>query len=504
MAGEAVRTVRPQPGPQTTFLASAADIAIYGGAAGGGKTWALLMEPVRHINNPNFGAVFFRRTTVQIRNEGGLWDESQKVYPLLSGAPREHILDWKFPSGATVTFTHLEHDKTRLNWQGAQIPLICFDELTHFSPSQFWYMVSRNRSTCGVRPYIRATCNPDVDSWVADFIAWWIDPDTGLAIMERAGVLRWFVRINDRLIWADSRDELAGHLDSNGEPIPPKSVTFIPAKLTDNLALMAADPGYLANLMALPTVERERLLGGNWKIKNTQALVFTNWRVVAFKTPTDAISRFGADWGFAMDPTVLLKGFIGRWDEGRAVADDKGKCLFLDYEAAGIGIEIDDTPALFAGDCPPDRKGRDGRPAWENPNRHSGVPGALKWTIRADSARPETVSYMQRKGFKIIPAIKGPGSIEDGVTFLQSFEIVIHPRCVLAAKEFGSYSWKVDLKTGEVLSVLEDKDNNAIDAARYALEGLRRAAKPSKPDPARNPTDRWSKRREPADGWRTT
>jgi predicted phage terminase large subunit-like protein len=255
--------IRPQSGPQLAFLGSPADIAIYGGAAGGGKTWALLLEPLRHVSNAGFGAVFFRRTTVQVRNEGGLWDESEKIYPLLSAKPKEHVLAWDFPSGATISFAHLEHDKTVLNWQGSQIPLICFDELTHFSASQFWYMVSRNRSMCGVRPYIRATTNPDVDSWVAEFIAWWIDQDSGLPIPSRAGILRWFVRVNDRLIWADSAEEL--RVIHPG--IPPKSVTFIPAKLSDNAALMATDPGYLANLMALPQVERERLLGGNWKIR---------------------------------------------------------------------------------------------------------------------------------------------------------------------------------------------------------------------------------------------
>ena len=95
-------------------------------------------------------------------------------------------------------------ETTVYGWQGAQITLICFDELTHFSAHQFFYMVSRNRSTCGVRPYIRATCNPDADSWVADFLTWWIDPESGLPIPERAGVLRYFVRIAEKI----RRDEI--------------------------------------------------------------------------------------------------------------------------------------------------------------------------------------------------------------------------------------------------------------------------------------------------------
>lgn len=306
--GAAAQTIiRPQPGPQMAFLASAADIAIYGGSAGGGKTWALLMEPLRHVANSQFGAVFFRRSTVQVRNEGGLWDESEKLYPAIGAAPKEHVLQWNFPSGASVSFAHLEHDKTVLNWQGSQIPLICFDELTHFSAKQFWYMVSRNRSMSGVKPYIRTTCNPDADSWVAEFIAWWIDQDTGLPIPSRAGVLRWFVRIGDAIIWGSTPEELAHYTAPNEDgieaPIPPKSVTFIPAKLSDNRALMAADPSYLASLMALPTVERERLLGGNWKIRPAAGLLFQRgWCRVVDTVPAGV--RWMRGWDLASTPKI--------------------------------------------------------------------------------------------------------------------------------------------------------------------------------------------------------
>lgn len=301
----ATNTIRPQPGPQMQFLASSADIAIYGGSAGGGKTWALLMEPLRHVKNKDFGAVFFRRTTVQIRNEGGLWDESGKLYPLLGASPKELTLEWKFPSGAAVSMAHLEYEKTVANWQGSQIALLLFDELTHFSEKQFFYMLSRNRSMCGVRPYVRATCNPDADSWVARFIAWWIDQGTGFPIPERAGVLRWFVRIGDTIIWADRPEDLAEHTmqdeDGNRVPIPPKSVTFIPAKLTDNAALMAADPGYMASLLALPTVERERLLGGNWKIRPSAGLYFKrDWVEVVDTAP--AGMRIVRGWDLAGTP----------------------------------------------------------------------------------------------------------------------------------------------------------------------------------------------------------
>jgi hypothetical protein len=268
--------IRPQTGPQETFLSSPADIAIYGGAAGGGKSWALLIEPLRHAtSNSEFTAVFFRRNAVQVKNPGGLWDESIKIYPSANGVPLSHVLQWDFPDGGTVKFGHLEHEHTVLNWQGSQIPLICFDELTHFSEQQFFYMLSRNRSMCGVRPYVRATTNPDADSWVAEFIAWWINQETGFPIPERSGKLRWFIRINDELVWADSAEELT---DKYGPQVMPKSVTFIAASIYDNKKLMEVDPGYLANLMALDSVQRERLLEGNWKVrKRLDGMFMEKW-----------------------------------------------------------------------------------------------------------------------------------------------------------------------------------------------------------------------------------
>ena len=293
--------LRPQPGPQEMFLRSSADIAIYGGAAGGGKSWALLIETLRHAANPQFGAVIFRRTSPQITNEGALWDEATAMFSPIGAVPNQGDLYFTMPSGATIGFSHLQHETTKLNFQGAQIPLIGFDELTHFTASQFWYLLSRNRSMCGVRPYVRATCNPDADSWVADLIAWWIDQTTGLPIPERAGVVRWLARVGDSLTWADSPGDLPVIVAPDGQQVPPKSLTFIPAKLTDNKALMAADPGYYANLMALPFVERERLLGGNWKIRPAAGLYFQRrWCEVVDAAPAGMTICRG--WDLAATP----------------------------------------------------------------------------------------------------------------------------------------------------------------------------------------------------------
>ena len=305
---------RPQPGPQEMFLSSPADIVIYGGMAGGGKTWGLEFEPLRHIlpsarwpnGVPGFTGVIFRRTAPQIRNEGGLWDESLTIYPHFGGKPIEHITEWRFQGGQTIRFASMQHEKDRFDWDGSQIPYIGFDELIHFTEEQFFYLLSRNRTTIGIKPYVRATTNPDADSWVADFIAWWInqdeqDPNYGLPIPERIGKIRYFVRKNDQLHWGDTPEELyhlfehyPAHINRRNLV---KSLTFIPASVYDNRKLLDANPEYLANLEALPYVERMRLLGGNWKIRPTTGNIFNrSWWIGKIVAASPAEGRRVRYW----------------------------------------------------------------------------------------------------------------------------------------------------------------------------------------------------------------
>lgn len=340
-----VRIIRPQPGPQEAFLSSPADIAIYGGGAGGGKTWGLLMEPLRHVHILGFGAVFFRRNMKQVKNEGGLWDESMGMYMPLGAIPKESLSEWHFPSGATVSFAHLEHEKNKFDWQGSQITLLCFDELTHFTEGQFWYMASRNRSMCGVRPYIRATTNPDPDSWVATFIEWWIDQETGFPIKERAGVLRYVVRLGNEYKWADRPEDLAHYTMPDPDdpqsgkvvPIPPKSVTFIPSLVTDNKALMAADPGYVANLMAQDTVQRARLMGGNWKIRASEGLFQRSWFQIEDAAPR--LVRLVRGWDLAATEVTDGKMTTAATASVLLGEDENGGFWVVDATADRLGPE---------------------------------------------------------------------------------------------------------------------------------------------------------------------
>lgn len=507
--------LKPQEGPQERFLATSADICIFGGSAGGGKSFALLLEPLRYMDVEGYKAVVFRRNYTQIMAAGGLWDESSKMYRLLPNAvatmsPKAH---WTFNKKAVINFDYLARDDDVYKWQGSQIcalccevntPVLmsdgtykkvadikvgdkvitlkgvqtithvgveeekdcvkvtdehgnsqiqstnheflttagwlsydsvnksiqrekkggafscespdvhflsqpanfqgdclicldcndeqfpyqvsivqdgvlqingvvkqipkrslsgdedniengiyrkllyqhpynhdkflsegcyslcslvvtpigkktvrtftvssqnnfitemgivnknCFDELTHFSEKQFFYMLSRNRSTCGVKPYVRATCNPDADSWVAKFIAWWIDPETGYPIKERSGVKRYFTRVDDTVIWGDTAEECA---EKSGVDISLcKSVTFIASSIHDNKALLEADPSYLASLNALSLVERERLLNGNWKIKPAAGLYFPRSGIRIVNTIPDKLVTTVRAWDLA-------------------------------------------------------------------------------------------------------------------------------------------------------------------------------------------------------------
>ena len=321
----------PQPGPQTAFMCSPADIVIFGGAAGGGKSYALLMEGLRHKDIAGFSGVVFRKNYTQITASGGLWDAASKLYSQVQGAKPKKTpkLHWLFtPSNARMHFAHLEREEDLMSWQGTEICYLAFDELTHFSRHQFLYMLSRNRSTCGIRPYVRATCNPDSDSWVAEFISWWINQDTGYPIYERSGVIRYMCVVNDTIYWGSNPHELAQEHGVNVEEC--KSVTFIASKLTDNKVLMAKDPSYMANLKALAEIDKERLLYGNWKIRPAAGMYFKTEQFTFIDAVPKNIIAYARSWDLAAteptplnpDPDATAGVLMGLLDDGRVIVLD--------------------------------------------------------------------------------------------------------------------------------------------------------------------------------------
>lgn len=332
------KILRPQRGAQEKFLSNPASIIIYGGAAGSGKTHAELLYPLRYKNTKGFGCVIFRKNANQIYNEGGLWDNARDMYSGIRGAEiRRGESAWIFNDKngeqlSRVSFRHIERDEEVQNYHGSQICGIEYDELCHFSEYVFFYMLSRNRSMCGVKPYVIGTCNPDANSWVAKFISWWIDQETGYPIPERSGKIRWMIRRDNEIFWADTREELCKqfNLTTPEERAEPRSVTFISATIYDNQALLKANPQYLANLKALPTVERERLLMGNWKIKPSAGLYFKREQlgnILPF-VPDDVI-QWVRCWDLAAtekdennDPAYTAGVLIGKRKNGRYVVAD--------------------------------------------------------------------------------------------------------------------------------------------------------------------------------------
>ncbi len=225
----------------------------------------------------------------------------------------------------------------------------------------------------------------------------------------------------------------------NPSDLPPRAV-LINANYTDN-------PFFPLDLQEEMEFDRKRdpdkyahIWLGEY-MQRSEARVFNNWRIEECEIPLGATPRYGADFGFSIDPSVVLRCWID------------GRNLYIDYEAWQLGCEIDKLPELFMS-----------------------VPESEKWPLVADTSRPETISYLRNHGFpKILAAVKGARSVEEGVEFLKAYDIIVHPRCQHLIDELTLYSYKTDPLTSKVLPVLSDKNNHCLDALRYACEGVRRA-----------------------------
>lgn len=396
--------IGPNNAQQRQFLSSSAHVLVGGGAAGGGKTFVQLLDPMRFMYGideqgdyfapvPGYTAVLFRRTSPELTNEGGPWDTSVALYgqlPFYTAVPGN--TEWRLPvyhrQQCTLRMTHLQHAWTVNNFYGAQIPYISYDQLEHFEESQFFTMLSRNRSATGVPGLTRAGCNPDPDSFVYELIKWWIDhreevfsPAEGRMVKnfnygypypERSGVLRWFVRGDDgNLVWGNTRQEMYQHLPKK---LPPgiekrhlvKSLTFIGFKAEDNPDLMKKDPGYIGSLLLQDAVQRERLLGGNWLVRPQEGKIFPKTKARIIDALPAGLSGYvkglrywdkagsekkGSDWSvglkmFLVDGKVIIADVVrGQWQTAErestiattASQDGKGLPIVIEQEPASGG-----------------------------------------------------------------------------------------------------------------------------------------------------------------------
>lgn len=310
----------PQP-RQTLFLRNAAYEAMYGGAKGGGKSWALIADATRQLNNPRYKAIIFRRTYPKLTE---LIDRSHFLFSSVAEWSGE-LKRWTFPSGATIQFAHLQHERDKYNYQGQEYHYIGFDQLEEFTESQYLFIIGQNRTaTSEIKCYIRATANPGNVGhyWVKSRFVDKLDKD---------GKIKYFCRVNDEDVECSKDDEGA------------MSRAYVFATVYDNAILTENDPLYVSRLMALPLQLKKALLFGDWEAFEGQ--FFGEWdksrHVITINDfnrlcSQDNVRRFLAmDYGFAAPASV---GWYAAFPCGRLVRYKELYVSKQTYETLGQSI----------------------------------------------------------------------------------------------------------------------------------------------------------------------
>ena len=371
--------------------------------------------------------------------EGGIWDQSGEVYPLVGGVPKLGDMSWSFPPYSnTISFSHLEHEQTKYNWSSSQICAILFDEIQLFSETQVMFMLSRNRSLCGVQPYVRGACNPD-PGWLKRFLAPWVD-DEFKGVRAQSGEVRWYLRNAGEIQWVAEGTEDA------------KSLSFVRSSVYDNKILLERNPEYIANLKALPPVDRARLLEGNWNVR-AEGLVYHR--------PQDGI-----------DYQTCIVDELPIGLEGQPLGGiDFG---FHNPFAAPAGT-LDHDDVLWITYC-----------RYQSnttlPIHSEALPKGVRWWC--DPAQPESIVLLRQAGHDCLAcrhkAMRG-ASGETKSPKLAGIDMVcerirtgrlkiLRSACQPLIREFGLYRYDPMKLTEEPI----DADNHALDALRYLIVGSTR------------------------------
>lgn len=280
--------IMPLAGCQETFLSCNADIVIYGGKRGAGKTGGILLDGLKDYNNKHFNAVIFRK---EINDLETIERESEHFYSQFGIYNKsKNDMTWNFPKGSSIKLTYYagSYSDFRTRFQGQEIPYIAIDEITQMEYEKFKYIMTDSRNSFFIPNRLFGTCNPDPDSWVAKFIDWWIGEE-GYPIKERSGVIRYcFMGGSDAkdvssISWGNTREEV---YEKNKELIDDlympfehlnlgltkqemfiKSACFIEGSLEENLIILRSSPEYVSNLANQSMEDIERDLKGNWKYK---------------------------------------------------------------------------------------------------------------------------------------------------------------------------------------------------------------------------------------------
>lgn len=312
--------IAPQCGSQEVFLNTSADIVLYGGAAGSGKTAALLMDSLRNIDDPNYKAVYFRRNTTQLR--GGLWPAAKKLFGMFGGVPKEQSLEICFPSGAQISFAYMELDKHKDAHQGIEYSAIYWDEFTHYDAAQVQYLMTRMRSGAEGDSYMKCSMNPDRDHFVYDWVKPYLN-DQGYPDPAKCGKLRYYVMDNNVMVSFWTIEELY-------EQYPleiPQTYTFISGTIDDNPIIDFLEPKYRGKLENNTPVTVARLRYGNWDARAEGSNYFQrNWCEVVDSYPPD--SQIVRAWDLAASLPSEVKPNPD-WTVGVKMAKGKDGCFYV-------------------------------------------------------------------------------------------------------------------------------------------------------------------------------
>ena len=325
--------IAPASLPQELFINSDADITIASGSAGSSKSYSILLKWFRYVDCPHSRGVIFRTTSTQLLAQGGLWEEAQSLFKRVYGNKLKiniKLMKITFPSGASLQFSHYENEKAKEKFKGLQADYIAFDEATEFTEEQITYLLSRNRNPKAEVYHKASMCmatNPHCDSFLKDWIWWWLDPETGIPDPKKKGVTRYFVKQRDgTLDWYDTREEaevVYGTDEDNGV----KSMCVIGSTVYDNPFISKA---YIGNLKTQSRVEQDRLLYGSWTAREESAGYFKKeWLTQLKYARGDSVAKVRA-WDLAASvPSESYKN--PDWTAGVLMSKDKEKMYTIEH-----------------------------------------------------------------------------------------------------------------------------------------------------------------------------
>lgn len=353
-------------GPQSTFqekyLNSDARILTVGGAAGSSKSYVGLMRHLRYAELEHYRGFCIRKNSTAIMKTGGLFDEAVHLYQQYDPKIKIKLKDQKivFPSsGAEIAFSHYENDNASQLYQGLQLSNVFYDEATHADEKHIWWLISRLRTRAKMTPGIWLSCNPDPDSFLFDWVKWWLYPEGhekyGLPDPDKNGLIRWIVRRSGVINWGDTREEL---LDRYGENCNPLSFQVLLGTIYDNPVLMKNQPEYLSNLEAMPDVERRRLLLGDWTAREMNSTHFMrHWVTEEVIEPAQAdIAKTVRSYDFAgtlksdsnPSPDYFATVKMSKLKDGSYFVHDvqRTRIRFGDWKAFIINNAMQDGPGV--------------------------------------------------------------------------------------------------------------------------------------------------------------